>query len=188
MELPITIFPDGETKEFVLEPEYSYRIAGKELAELVPKKMLKILRLTEEMMKSNSGTEDIFAFFNDKNTCYTYPVTRYFKQRIKSNIILLNCIDTNGSEDGWLSAEDIRTLNSDCLVGKTSSRNIAFVLLPSEVSIADQEKMITLFNKTIRALRYKYASLFLTNFRDNDRKRVSFDFCYRLLSWSYEQL
>ena len=36
--------------------------------------------------------------------------------------------------------------------------------------------------------RKKYNSLFLTNFRDNDRKRISFDFCYKLITFCYESI
>jgi hypothetical protein len=95
--------------------------------------------------------------------------------------VKINCIDTNGSQDSWIKAEDVRALKQDGLVGKTSSRNIAFIII-NNISIKDQEMAIVKFNDKLNSLRKKYRSLFLTNFRDNDRKRVSFEFCYKLIT------
>lgn len=185
----ITTFPDGTSKFYLLEEQYNYRIAGEELNKIISVKPLKISRLTEEIMFKHKDQDRIInAFFNDKKTNKQYHVTRRFKTIIRKNIILLNCIDTNSNEDSWIKAEDIRTLGKECLVGKNSSRNIAYTLLPNNISISDQEKIIDLFNKKLNALRRKYNSLFLTNFRDNDRKRVSFDFCYKLISHCVEEI
>ena len=43
------------------------------------------------------------------------------------------------------------------------------------------------FNKELGENRDKYFSFFLTNFRDNGRKRISFDFVYKLINHIYEQ-
>lgn len=188
--IEIITYPDKTSKTYILEEKYSYRIAGKELNEITSIKPLKVSRLTEEMMHQNKDQNDriVDAFFNDKKTDKSYPVKRRFKTEIRRNIILLNCIDTNANENAWIKAEDIRTLGKECLVGKNTSRNIAYVLLPEEVSIEDQEKIIVSFNNKLNSLRKEYNSLFLTNFRDNDRKRVSFDFCYKLITYCYNQL
>lgn len=45
--------------------------------------------------------------------------------------------------------------------------------------------MIERFNSEMSEARKKYASLFLTNFRENDRKRVSFEFAYGLINRAY---
>jgi hypothetical protein len=148
---------------------------------------MKVERLTEAHMKEWSGAKEIKTFFNDKDTIRKYSITHSFAKKIRQNIILLNCIDTNASEAGWIKAEDVRNLNSTCLVGKNTSRNIAYVMIPG-VSLSDQEKMITLFNFELNRLRKEYNSLFLTNFRDNNRKRVSFDFCYKLLAYCYDRI
>lgn len=189
-EIEITTFPDKTIKSYILDEQFNYRIAGQELDKIVKIKPLKIVRLTEKIMKKHRNGDDriIEAFFNDKKIHKQYPVKRRFKSTIRKNIILLNCIDTNAKEEAWIKAEDIRTLGKECLVGKNTSRNIAYVLLPDEVSIKDQEKIIKMFNDKLNSLRHKYNSLFLTNFRDNNRKRVSFDFCYKLISYCYLEL
>lgn len=185
--IEITSYPDGKTKSFTLEERYDYRIAGHALSDILKSKKLEVIRLTEAHMEKNAGSQRINTIFNDKNTPQEYFVTPSFKKIIRNNIILLNCIDTNASEEGWLKAEDVRDVGYSCLVGKNTSRNIAYVLLP-DISLEDQEKIIPLFNEKLNFLRKRYNSLFLTNFRDNDRKRVSFDFCYKLISYCYEQL
>lgn len=181
------IFPNGEKISFDVEHQFSYRIAGRELNGITKIKS-NVSRLTEDMVKSSypetiDGYE-MLSFFNDKQTSKKYYVSDAFLQMIKQNIILLNCIDTNGSEGAWIKAEDIRSYGKDCLIGKHSSRNIAYVIVP-ECSIGHQETIIVMFNNTLNALRKKYNSLFLTNFRDNDRKRVSFEFCYKLITYCH---
>lgn len=185
--ITFTSFPGGDTITFDLDARHSYRIAGEELSKIVSIKPMETVRLTEEHMIKHEGSRAIKAFFNDTKTEKEYSITPSFRDTLKNNIILLYCIDTNASESGWIKAEDIRTLGKDCLVGKNTSRNIAYVMLPN-CPLEMQEKIIPLFNKTLNALRKKYNSLFLTNFRDNDRKRVSFEFCYKLISYCYEQV
>lgn len=185
--ITFTSFPGNDTITFELNEKYSYRIAGEELSKIVDIKPMETIRLIESHMTKNEGSRKIKAFFNDTKTVVEYSVTPSFRNSIKNNIILLNCIDTNGTEKGWIKAEDIRSYKQDCLVGKTTSRNIAYVLIPN-CSIEIQEKIIPLFNSTLNSLRKKYNSLFLTNFRDNDRKRVSFDFCYKLITYCFNQI
>ena len=183
-KIPFTIFPEKTIKSFILDQKYNYRIAGKNLSKIEKIKPLKIIRLTEGLIAKNTGNSKIDVYYNDTKTEKEYFVSKSYKQDIKNNIILLNCIDTNATEEGWIKAEDIRDYNKDCLVGKSSSRNIAYILIP-DCPISIQEKIIIAFNDILYHLRKKYKSLFLTNFRDNDRKRVSFDFCYKLISYCY---
>ena len=46
---------------------------------------------------------------------------------------------------------------------------------------------MNIFNETLNDNRQKYSSFFLTNFRDNNRKRLSFDFAYKLINLIYEE-
>ncbi len=41
------------------------------------------------------------------------------------------------------------------------------------------------FNEELNQNRNKYFSYFLTNFRDNNRKRISFDLVYKFLNYIY---
>ena len=186
--LNITIFPDEIKASYQLDSAFNYRIAGEKLNLVNNTHSLKIKRLTEEMMNKNVGSRSIYAFLNDKNTVLNYSIKQSFQKQICNNIILINCIDTSSSKDAWIKAEDIRTFDVKCLVGKNTSRNIVYTILPKEVSIEDQEKMINMFNQQLNSWRNEFNSLFLTNFRDNDRKRISFDFCYKLLSYCYNQI
>lgn len=181
-EINITTYPENVEKMFKLERQYNYRIAGKTLNKISNVKHSKIIRLTEQTIKKNIGLEEISGFLNDIKTIKKYKISKELKNQINNNIILLNCIDTNGTEEGWICAEDIRKYNQSCLVGKSTSRNIAYILLEG-VGIGKQEEIINKFNKTLNRWRKKYDSLFLTNFRDNNRKRISFDFCYKLISY-----
>lgn len=186
-KIEITFFPEKNKKTFIIEENFNYRIAGKELNKITSIKSLKSTRLTEDIIHKNVGTNKIKALFNDKNNFCEYFVNDDLFNKIQNNCILLNCIDTNANESAWIKAENIKKLNQDCLVGKNSSRNIAYIIF-DDILLKDQEKIISLFNSTLNDLRKKYNSLFLTNFRDNDRKRISFDFCYKLITFCYESI
>jgi hypothetical protein len=185
-KLKITSFPDNIENIYIVERKYNYKIAGRELYDIKNNsKSLKIKRLTEQMMNENKGKYNINIFLNDYKTEKSYKITKDFKDKLKSNIIILNCID--GKLENKICAEDIRNYGKDCLVGKSTSRNIAYILLEN-VSIENQKKLIKMFNDKLNNLRGKYNSLFLTNFRDNDRKRISFEFCYSLLNWCWDEI
>jgi len=184
--ISIVFFPTKEVKTFLLEEKSNYRVAGRELSKIHSIKPLKCIRLTEGHLNKNAGEECLKAFFNDKDTEKEFFIKKKFLSNIKKNIILLNCIDGT-TEDSWIKAEDVRKLGKDCLVGKLTSRNIAYVMLP-DISLKFQEKIIPMFNEILFSLRKEFNSLFLTNFRDKDRKRISFDFCYKLITYCYEQI
>lgn len=183
-ELNFISYPDEKLFGCIVEQKYSYRIGGKELDDIIKtSNKLKIRRLTENMMTGNGYSVE--AFYNNYNIKKTYKVNKYLKDKIDNNIILLNCIDSKVSDK--INAADISFYKKDCLVGKNTSRNIAYVLVDG-IDTETQSELIGKFNTTLNKLRKKYNSLFLTNFRDNDRKRISFDFCYKLLNWCYEQI
>lgn len=183
----ITTYPSKEQKTFLLEKKFKYRIAGEELSKIESSSSAKIIRLTEQLVNNHIGSYNILAFFNNKNNEQNYNVDYYLYNLIKSNIILLNCVDSNFSKESWIKASDIRSYHKDCLVGKKSSRSYAYLLLP-DISLTNQEKIIPMFNQQLTFLREKYDSLFLTNFRDKNRKRISFEFCYQLISYCYNAL
>jgi hypothetical protein len=185
-EVTFSIHPNGPVKTFTLEKCFNYKIAGRELSPIIKSKnILRPTRITEAYF--GDGDVQVECFFNDTGTAVTLNTTRDKANILSNNIILLNCIDTNTTQSSWINATDIRTLGKTCLVGKHSSRNAASVIV-NGISIQEQEKLIIKFNDTLNQLRHEYNSLFLTNFRDNNRKRVGFDFCYQLLNYCYFQL
>ena len=96
----------------------------------------------------------------------------------------MKAIDS-GSEEGRIALKDIREYKVDCLVSKETSRHMIYLMLESEISISEQKKIIDSFNREINKLREDYLSLFLTNYRDKDRKRISFDFVYKFINYLY---
>lgn len=180
--LEITSYPEKLITKYNVKNKYNYRIAGEDLEPILQcKKELKIKRLTESMIEK--GNYNVRCAFNDLNDIKNYNTSLLFKNKLENNIILLICID--GTEDK-IRAEDIRKQNVKGLVGKNTSRNMASVLIEG-INIKEQELLILLFNTELNNLRSKYNSMFLTNFRDRDRKRISFDFCYKLLNYCYER-
>ncbi len=127
---------------------------------------------------------EIEAAFNHIKNRETIKVSKELYDQIKSNILLLKAIDT-GTEKGKIALENIKDYDLECLISKPSSRNMIYLIFKDSISIEEQEKLILLFNEELNKMREEYLSLFLTNFRDNDRKRVSFDFAYKFLNYLY---
>ncbi|GAI53719.1 unnamed protein product, partial [marine sediment metagenome] len=88
---------------------------------------------------------------------------------LKNNIIFLRAIDSKNGKK--IQLEDIRNYGVSGLVGKDSSRNMAYLLFKKSVNINTQKRLISYFNEELAQNREKYFSLVLTNFRDNNRKR-----------------
>ena len=62
---------------------------------------------------------------------------------------------------------------------------MAHLIFKKEVSINEQIELMKKFNNELSVNREKYLSFFLTNFRDNNRKRISFDLVYKFLNLIY---
>ena len=81
--------------------------------------------------------------------------------------------------------DDIRKYGYDALISIKTSRNQINLVFPPFVSIDDQERLIHLFNTELNKKRNEYDSLFMTNYRDKDRKRISFNFAYDFINYLY---
>ena len=84
-----------------------------------------------------------------------------------------------------IQLEDIRKYKVAGLVGKNTSRNMAHLIFKKEIAIDEQIELMEKFNEELTNNRDKYLSFFLTNFRDNNRKRISFDLAYKFLNLIY---
>lgn len=102
------------------------------------------------------------------------------------DIIILKAID-GYSDDDRIRLIDKRSIGIESLPGKKTSRAMAHILL-NGVSVAQQEEIIREFNSLLQLQREKYSSMFLTNFRDFNRKRIGFDFAYCMISMIIEKL
>lgn len=179
------IYPDNNLINISLDKNYGWTIGGEFLNKIKNQKNnLGIHRLTEKDIEDGKGGIRIKAAFNHINEKFNVEISSKLHGQIKSNILLLKAIDS-GSDDGRIALEDIRTYNVDCLISKPTSRNMIYLLSDEKWQLGEQKEIIKLFNSEINLLRDNYMSLFLTNFRDNDRKRISFDFVYKFINYLY---
>jgi hypothetical protein len=179
------IYPDNKIINIELKKDFDWIIGGALIKEIEEKdNILGIYRLTENTILKYQGDIKIGAAYNHIKTKININVSKNIHELIKSNIILLKAIDS-GTEKGKIALEDIRKYGVDCLISKQSSRHMIYLVFKKPVSIVEQERIIKLFNKEINELRDVYSSLFLTNYRDNNRKRISFDFVYKFINYLY---
>ena len=183
MDINFTIFPQNKNKTITIYSNYNWQIGGDFLAEVNKyENKLKITRLEEDDLQT--GNKKIKIAFNHLKDVREISVNSKTFDKIKKNIIILKAIDT-GSKDGRICLEDIRKYGYDALVSIKSSRNQINLIFPDFVSISEQEEIIKLFNKELNSKREEYDSLFMTNYRDNDRKRISFNFAYDFINYIY---
>lgn len=179
------IYPDDKIVDIELRKDFNWAIGGEFRKEIEKQEnLLGVYRLTEEDIKKNNGPIKISASYNHIKTQLNIEVSEDIYKLIKSNIIFLKAIDS-GSEEGKIALENIRDYGVDCLISKPSSRHMIYLVFKKQIPILEQEKIIKLFNEEINKFRDIYLSLFLTNYRDNDRKRISFDFTYKLINYIY---
>ena len=113
-----------------------------------------------------------------------YKITRLTsKNKEKANTkLLVKCID---------SSDKINMSISDLYVDETENqpaRTYATLIIEPEISIEVQEKVAIKFNKILTRYRKKYNSLFLTNYRENGRKRISFDLIYSITGYILDHM
>lgn len=177
------IYPENKIVNIEIKKQFNWAIGGEFLTTIKNQKNdLGIYRLTEKDLKP--GAIKIQAAFNHVKYISEYAISENNYDLIKSNIILLKAIDS-GSEGGKIALENIKEYGLDCLISKDSSRHMIYLISKKNIPIEKQKVLIRLFNEEINKLRDSYLSLFLTNYRDNNRKRVSFDFVYKFLNYLY---
>lgn len=179
------IYPQDKIMNIELKRDLDWTINGSFLKIINNQKNeLGVYRLTEKDVEENHGNIDVLSAYNHVKNRRVITISKNLYDLIKSNIILLKAIDS-GTEKGKISLENIRHYNVDCLVSKESSRHMIYFIFNNKISIPEQEKIIDIFNREINKMRDKYSSLFLTNYRDNGRKRISFDFTYKFVNYIY---
>ncbi|MBU1180249.1 Eco57I restriction-modification methylase domain-containing protein [Patescibacteria group bacterium] len=179
------IFPEKKTIQIKLHKNFDWTIGGEVLGAIKNQKnILGVYRLTKNETLGEDAKIEIEVAFNHIKNREKIKVSKNFHDLIQSNIILLKAIDS-GTQKGKIALENIKGYDLECLISKPSSRNMVYLIFRDPISVDEQEKLIKLFNKELNKLRDDYLSLFLTNFRDNDRKRLSFDFAYKFLNYLY---
>lgn len=176
------IYPENKKISFSIEKKHNWQFGGEFINRIKStKNSLGIFRLTEDYLKS--GEFEIEMALQDIRDKRYFKISKDFKKLLENNILFLRAIDSKNGKK--IQLEDIRKYDIKGLVGKNTSRNLAHLIFKKEISIKDQENLMQKFNEELNKNRKQYSSLFLTNFRDNNRKRISFDFAYKLLNHIY---
>ena len=179
----LNIQPQNIDKEITVYESYNWQIGGEFLNTINHQNnILNIKRFLETDIKV--GNNKIKIANSHLKNIKEISVNDDVYNTIQNNIIILKAIDT-GSKDGLISLENIKKYNIDCLSSVETSRNQIYLIFQNQISTTEQEKIIELFNRELNFQREKYFSLFMTNFRDNNRKRISFDFCYKMINYIY---
>jgi len=179
-----SIFPESKQIEFTLEKKFDWQLGGEFLTRVrSSQNHLGVMRLTEDFLQAGDCQVDL-AVQNIKAK-QKFFVDKTIKSFLKKNILFLRAIDSKNGKK--IQLEDIRSYDVEGLVGKQSSRNMAHLIFSQPVGIEEQKELMQKFNEVLTSERKKYFSFFLTNFRDNGRKRISFDFVYKFLNYIYDQ-
>lgn len=179
------IYPDDKTADTEINKYSNWAIGGDFINKINNQKnILGVRRLIEDDINNNFGENVVNAAYNHIDDKKTIKISPEVKRMIDNNIIMLKSIDS-GTPEGRIALEDIRRHGVRCLVSKPSSRHMIHLIFSKPVSVEEQVKLIELFNKEFNEMRKKSLSLFLTNYRDNDRKRVAFDFVYKFVNQLY---
>lgn len=178
------IFPEKKQITFTIERKYSWQLGGEFINRIKStQNHLGIFRLTEDYLRSGEYKVEL-AFQNIKDK-KPLCISKDIKSLIEKNILFLRAIDSKNGKK--IQLEDIRQYGVVGLVGKNTSRNMAYLIFKEEISINDQIELMKRFNEELNKGRNKYLSFFLTNFRDNNRKRISFELAYKFLNYIYDE-
>jgi len=177
-----TIYPENKKIKLTLEKKSGWQFGGDFIYKIKGvKNELGVFRLTDDYLKSGEYEVEI-ALQNIKDK-KILKISDDIKKSLEKNILFLRAIDSKNGKK--IQLEDIRKYKIAGLVGKNTSRNMAHLIFKKDVSINEQIELMKKFNDELSINREKYLSFFLTNFRDNNRKRMSFDLAYKFLNLIY---
>jgi len=183
-KIPATIFPEKKKIIFIVERKYNWQFGGDFINRIKnTENHLGIFRLTENYLRSGEYEVEL-AFQNIKDK-KPLRISKDIKKLIEKNVLFLRAIDSKNGKK--IQLEDIRKYGVVGLVGKNTSRNMAHLIFKEEIPINDQIELMERFNEELNRGRSKYLSFFLTNFRDNNRKRISFELAYKFLNYIYDE-
>lgn len=178
------VFPEKKKINFTVEKKYDWQLGGEFIKKVnYIQNYLGIFRLTKSFLIPGDQKVEI-AVQNIKDRQF-FNVPQDVKEILEKNIIMLRAIDSKNGKK--IQLEDIRKYRVLGLAGKVSSRNMAHLIFKENLTSEQQQKLLKEFNEELNKNREKYFSYFLTNFRDNNRKRISFDFTYKLLNYIYKK-
>lgn len=111
--------------------------------------------------------------------------TRENRNEFTSNI-LLKCIDDGETQRLGFKIVDDKDIYIDD-TPNLSARSYATLVFNFSLSLKDQKSLVQKMNEYINKNREKYNSLFLTNYRENGRKRISFELAFRICNFILSQ-
>lgn len=181
-KIEAVIFPQNKKISFTIEKSHGWQFGGDFISRIKnSKNNLGIFRLTEDYLESGEYKVELaLQGIKDKKL---FNISKNIKNLLENNILFLRAIDSKNGKK--IQLEDIRNYDIKGLVGKNTSRNLAHIIFKKGLPIEEQEDLMERFNKELNNKRNQYFSFFLTNFRDNNRKRISFDLAYKLLNYIY---
>jgi len=183
-EIEAVIYPESKKIKLSIEKKYNWQFGGDFIHKIKnTKNNLGVFRLTEDYLKS--GEYDIEIALQNIKDRRILRISEDMKNLLGKNILFLRAIDSKTGKK--IQLEDIRKYKIAGLVGKITSRNMAHLIFKKVVPIEEQIELMEKFNSELNSNRNKYFSFFLTNFRDNNRKRISFDLAYKFLNLIYEK-
>jgi hypothetical protein len=179
-----TVFPEKKKINFTVEKKYDWQLGGEFIKKVnYIQNYLGVFRLTESfLIPGDQKVEIAIQNIKDKQI---FKIPKDVKEILEKNILMLRAIDSKNGKK--IQLEDIRKYRILGLAGKVSSRNMAHLIFKENLTPEQQQKLLKEFNEELNKNREKYFSYFLTNFRDNNRKRISFDFTYKLLNYIYQK-
>jgi len=182
----LKIFPQNIFMPIVLRKRFNWAFGGEYMEEVISTPdYLGVSRLQERHLEG--GDVLLSAAFGHIDDVRQYMVSQNTAELMSNNIIFLKAIDS-GTPEGRIKLEDLRTYNLQGLVSKESSRHMIQIIFNKYIPITVQQQIISEFNSELSGARDKYLSLFLTNYRDKDRKRISFEFAYKLINKIYAKI
>lgn len=106
-------------------------------------------------------------------------IGRLLEDEWPSSNLLLRCIDS-GAKEGRIKLEYVS--DDEIYYGKISSRTMATITWNINLDEVAQREIGQVFNNYLNNNRKKYNDLFLSNYRENGRKRISFDLAFKLIN------
>jgi hypothetical protein len=108
--------------------------------------------------------------------------TRLAKENITN--ILLKCIDDNiDSQLGFKLADNDEVEKYVDNTPNLSARSYAVLCINKNMSLDEQARLVENINGYITRQRDAYNSLFLSNYRESSRKRISFDLAFNICNY-----
>ena len=94
--------------------------------------------------------------------------------------IMLKCIDDTKPLGFYMVNDDERFIDN---TKNLTARSYATLVINKKFTITQQKKLVNKLNDFINEKRKKYNSLFLTNYREGKRKRISFDLAFKICNY-----